>query len=87
MILTGLRSVPTSGQSLRRREWFFQQASTASARPGPRYKAVPLNRPATPVQLMPPALHDSPLNRTCNSVRRPDLIAFLPGRHPLPHAG
>lgn len=27
------------------------------------------------------------LNRTCNSVRRPGLISFWPGRRPLPHAG
>lgn len=26
-------------------------------------------------------------NRTCNSVRRPVLISFLPGRHPLLHTG
>jgi hypothetical protein len=27
------------------------------------------------------------LNRTCNSVRRPGLISFWPGRRTLPHAG
>ena len=34
------------------------------------------------------ALRPNPtLNRTCNSVRRPGLISFWPGRRTLPHAG
>ncbi len=34
-----------------------------------------------------PALPNTTLNRTCNSVRRPGLISFWPGGRPLPHAG
>jgi len=34
-----------------------------------------------------PALPNPTLNRTCNSVRRPGLILFRPGRRTLPHAG
>jgi hypothetical protein len=34
-----------------------------------------------------PALPNPTLNRTRNSVRRPGLISFWPGRRPLPHAG
>jgi hypothetical protein len=34
-----------------------------------------------------PALPNPTLNRTRNSVRRPGLISFWPGRRTLSHAG